>query len=56
MKITRVEAIPLAATFEQIYGGLDRVPAHMLYPSANFANVGAPRTGQYTCLIRIETD
>jgi D-arabinonate dehydratase/D-galactarolactone cycloisomerase len=56
MKITRVEAIPLAATFEQIYGGLDRVPAHMLFPSANFANVGAPRTGQYTCLVRIETD
>lgn len=56
MKITRVEAIPLAATFEQIYGVLDRVPAHMLFPSANFANVGAPRTGQYTCLVRIGTD
>jgi L-alanine-DL-glutamate epimerase-like enolase superfamily enzyme len=56
MKITRVEAIPLAATFEQIYGGLDKVPSHMLFPSANFANVGAPRTGQYTCLVRIETD
>src|SRR3954447_12159000 len=56
VKITRVEAIPLAATFEQIYGGLDRVPHHMLYPSANFANVGAPRTGQYTCLVRIGTD
>lgn len=56
MRIRTVEAIPLAATFEQIYGGLDRVPHHLLFPSANFANVGAPRTGQYTCLVRIETD
>jgi D-arabinonate dehydratase/D-galactarolactone cycloisomerase len=56
MSITRVEAIPLAATFEQIYGGIENVPHHMLFPSANFANVGAPRTGQYTCLVRIETD
>src|SRR3954451_23874206 len=56
MKITQVEAIPLAATFEQIYGGLDKGPQHMLFPSANFANVGGPRTGQYTCLVRIETD
>ena len=56
MKITNVEAIPLAATFEQMYGGLDKVPSHMLYPSANFANVGVPRSGQYTCLVRVETD
>ena len=56
MKITAVEAIPLAATFEQMYGGIDKVPSHMLYPSANFANVGVPRSGQYTCLIRITTD
>jgi D-arabinonate dehydratase/D-galactarolactone cycloisomerase len=56
MKIASIEAIPLAATFEQIYGGIDRVPRHLLFPSANFANVGAPRTGQYTCLVRIETD
>ncbi|MCC6174300.1 MAG: mandelate racemase/muconate lactonizing enzyme family protein [Chloroflexi bacterium] len=56
MKITQVEAIPLAATFEQIYGGLDKVPHHMLFPSANFANVGVPRAGQFTCLVKITTD
>jgi D-arabinonate dehydratase/D-galactarolactone cycloisomerase len=56
VKIKRVEAIPLAATFEQIYGRLDRVPKHLLFPSANFANVGVPRTGQYSTLVRIEAD
>jgi L-alanine-DL-glutamate epimerase-like enolase superfamily enzyme len=54
MKVTRVEAIALAAPFEKVFGGLDKVPAHILRPAAN--QVTHPRLGQASTIVRIETD
>ena len=54
MKITNVEAIALAAPFEKIFGGLDKVPSHILRPAAN--QVTHPRLGQATTIVRITTD
>jgi len=54
VKITNVEAIALAAPFEKFFGGLDKVPAHILRPAAN--QVTHPRLGQASTIVRIETD
>jgi D-arabinonate dehydratase/D-galactarolactone cycloisomerase len=54
MKIVSVEAIALAAPFEKVFGGLDKVPPHILRPAAN--QVTHPRLGQATTVVRIETD
>jgi D-galactarolactone cycloisomerase len=54
LRIRKVEAVPLIASFAQHYGGLDRVPAHILRPASHFQAI--PRTGQYTTLVRIESD
>jgi len=54
MKITAVEAIALSAPWEKVFGGIDRVPAHLLRPAAN--QVATPRLGQAATLVRIRTD
>lgn len=54
MRITRVEAIALAAPFEQAFGGLDNVPPELLRPAAN--QVATPRQGQFSTVVRIGTD
>jgi D-arabinonate dehydratase/D-galactarolactone cycloisomerase len=54
MKIVEVEAIALSAPWEKIFGGIDRVPAHLLRPAAN--QVATPRLGQAATLVRIRTD
>lgn len=54
MRITKVEAIALSAPFEKIFGGLDKVPPHILRPAAN--QVTHPRLGQASTIVRVETD
>lgn len=54
MKIAAVEALALAAPFEKLYGGLERVPPHLLRPAAN--QVAAPRLGQFSTIVRVRTD
>lgn len=51
MKIAAVEAIPLAATFADVYGGIENVPSSLLHPASHFAVV--PRTGQYASIVRV---
>lgn len=51
LTIKSVEAIALQALFEDIYGGVDRVPEHLLVPAAS--HVVYPRYGQFTTLVKI---
>jgi hypothetical protein len=51
--ITTVEAIALAAPFEQLYGSLAAVPPWLLTPASSHRVL--PRLGQYTTLVRIRT-
>ena len=50
--IASVEAIPLAALWEDLYGGIEHVPPSLLRPSANFQ--GLPRRGQFTTLVLVK--
>jgi len=54
MKISRITAYPLQASFADIYGGADRVPAHIRMPAAHFQRI--PRSGQFTTMVLIEAD
>jgi L-alanine-DL-glutamate epimerase-like enolase superfamily enzyme len=54
MKIARLSAVPLAATFAQIYGGADRIPEHVRTPAAHFRRI--PRLGQFATLVVVESD
>lgn len=53
LTIASVEAIALAAPFEQLYGSLEAVPSWLLTPASSHRVL--PRLGQYTTLIRIRT-
>lgn len=54
MKIRKVEALPLIARFEDMFGGLEKVPNSLLYPSSNFATY--PRYGQYSTVVVITAE
>ena len=54
MKIVSVRAYPLYASFERLFGGLDKVPASMLAPANHFRLI--PRSGQHSTVIAIQTD
>jgi len=54
MKIARLEAVPLAAEFAELYGGVDHIPPWISRPAAHFQAV--PRSGQYSTLVSLETD
>lgn len=54
MKIVRMQATPLVASFADLYGGIDKIPPSILRPAAHFQSV--PRTGQYSTLVRIEVE
>jgi len=54
MKLTRLTAVPLQATFADIYGGADKVPAHIRTPAAHFLNI--PRLGQFLTMVIAESD
>ena len=54
MKLVRLTAIPLQASFADIYGGADKVPAHIRTPAAHFMRI--PRLGQYATLVIAENE
>jgi L-alanine-DL-glutamate epimerase-like enolase superfamily enzyme len=54
MKLVRLSAIPLQATFADIYGDISKVPEHIRTPAAHFMRI--PRLGQYATLIIAEND
>ena len=54
MRITRVEAIPIWASFADAYGGADKVPAEISHPA--FGMRTTPLAGQGAVLVRVETD
>ena len=54
MKIVKVEAVALEATFARSFGGIDKVPPQLLRPAAHFQKI--VRAGQYTTLVFITAD
>jgi D-galactarolactone cycloisomerase len=54
MKISRIRALPLFASFADAFGGSHRVPPSLLAPSSQFRQI--PRLGQYSTLVVVETD
>jgi L-alanine-DL-glutamate epimerase-like enolase superfamily enzyme len=53
-KIVSVEAVALAATWDKVFGGWDRVPRSLLNPAAN--QIVLPRRGQFATLVRVRTE
>lgn len=51
--IESVEAVPLAATWDRVFGGWEHVPQSLMHPASN--QLVAPRRGQYTTLVRVRT-
>jgi D-galactarolactone cycloisomerase len=51
--LTALRAIPLTATFAEIYGGDDRIPDEIRRPASHFQSI--PRIGQYTTLVLAES-
>ncbi len=54
MKVARITATPLMASFAAIFGGADKVPPHIRVPAAHFRRI--PRAGQMTTLVEVESD
>jgi D-galactarolactone cycloisomerase len=54
MKVARITATPLLASFAAIFGGVDKVPPHIRIPASHFRRL--PRSGQMTTLVEIESD
>ncbi|HQZ12457.1 MAG TPA: mandelate racemase/muconate lactonizing enzyme family protein [Devosia sp.] len=54
MKLVRLTAIPLQAKFADIYGGVDKIPAHMRAPAAHFQKI--PRLAQFATMVVAESD
>ena len=54
MKLVSIRAYPLYASFERLYGGLDKVPASMLAPASHFRLI--PRSGQHSTVVEIRSD
>lgn len=54
MKVARITATPLLASFAAIFGGVDKVPPHIRVPASHFRRI--PREGQMTTLVEVESD
>lgn len=54
MKIARMTATPLLASFADMFGGADKVPPEIRVPSAHFRAI--PRMGQMTTLVEVESE
>lgn len=52
-RIARVQAVPLAATWADLYNGIANVPASLLRPASHFAGTAPPRTGQFSVLVTV---
>ncbi len=48
MKISRIDVVPLEATFARQFGGIEKVPPQLLRPAAHFQKI--VRAGQYATL------
>jgi L-alanine-DL-glutamate epimerase-like enolase superfamily enzyme len=53
-KLRRIEAVPLYASFERLFGGADKVPPLLNTPASQFRYV--PRKGQHSTLVIAESD
>ncbi|MDR6550838.1 mandelate racemase/muconate lactonizing enzyme family protein [Paenibacillus qinlingensis] len=51
LHIVDIQAVPLAAKWEQLFGGIENVPASLLRPAAHFQSV--PRLGQFSTIVYI---
>ena len=54
MRIAKIEAIPLEASFARAFGGQDKVPPEVLRPAAQFQKI--VRAGQYSTLVIVTAD
>lgn len=54
MKVARVTAVPLLASFSTIFGGADKVPLHVRTPASHFRRI--TRVGQMSTLVMVESD
>jgi D-galactarolactone cycloisomerase len=54
MKIASIQAFPLFASFADMFGGAQNVPASLLAPANHFRLV--PRTGQHSTVVVIRSD
>lgn len=54
MKISRIDVVPLEATFARQYGGIDKVPPQLLRPASHFQKI--VRAGQYATLAFIRAE
>jgi L-alanine-DL-glutamate epimerase-like enolase superfamily enzyme len=54
MRIARVEAVALEASFARQFGGIEKVPPQILRPAAHFQRI--PRWGQYTTFAVVTSD
>lgn len=54
MKVARISATPLMASFAAIFGGAEKVPQHIRTPASHFRRI--PRSGQMMTLVEVETD
>ncbi|MDQ3693569.1 MAG: mandelate racemase/muconate lactonizing enzyme family protein [Chloroflexota bacterium] len=54
MRIARVEAIPLWASFADVFGGIEAVPTEISHPA--FGMRQTPLAGQGCVLVRVHTD
>lgn len=54
MNVASIVAIPLEARFADVFGGADKVPAHISSPASHFRRI--PRTGQVTTLVIVTAD
>ncbi|WP_127585622.1 mandelate racemase/muconate lactonizing enzyme family protein [Paenibacillus koleovorans] len=49
--IREIEAIPLSAMWEELYGGMEHVPPSLLRPSSHFQSI--PRLGQFSTVVKV---
>ncbi len=54
MRIHRVEALPVEASFATIFGGEAKVPQALRIPAAHFRRI--PRRGQFSTVVRITAE
>jgi D-galactarolactone cycloisomerase len=54
MKIVSIQAYPLYASFERLFGGADKVPPSMLAPASHFRLI--PRSGQHSTVVLVKSD
>ncbi|MFC8718092.1 MULTISPECIES: mandelate racemase/muconate lactonizing enzyme family protein [Kitasatospora] len=54
LRITKVEALALSASFDDLYDSPDQVPDWLRYPASS--HLVLPRRGQYATLVKVHTE